>query len=128
MRLLIDTHAFLWFVLADPQLSKTAHGLIADKSNERFISPACYWEVAVKASVGKYNLTTPHEQFFQSAINTIGLTILPIEPKHTAIVAGLPFHHRDSFDRLLIAQALSEGVPIVSADRIIDSYGVPRHW
>lgn len=128
MRLLLDTHALLWFVLADSQLSKTVHGLIADKSNERLISPACFWEVAIKGSTGKYSLTMPHEQFFISAINTIGLKILPIEPKHTAVVATLPFHHRDPFDRLLIAQALSEGVPIVSADKAIDVYGVARHW
>ncbi len=128
MRLLLDTHTFLWFVLADAQLSKTARALLSDSQHQQLISPVCYWEVAIKSSVSKYKLSMPHEQFFTRAIQTIGLVVLPIEPKHTEVVATLPFHHRDPFDRLLVAQSLAEGIPVVSADGIFDAYGVRRLW
>lgn len=128
MRLLLDTHSFLWFVLADPQLSTAAAGLISSPQNERLISPTCYWEVAIKSSIGKYQLAIPHEQFFTSSILRTGVKVLPIEPKHTAVVSQLPFHHRDPFDRLLIAQALAEAIPIVSSDKTLDRYGVQRLW
>ena len=128
MRLLLDTHTFLWFVLGDSQLSQTAMSLIVGPANEKWISPACYWEVAIKVSIGKYTLPVPHEVFFETAIRLNGFGVFPIEPKHTAIVATLPFHHKDPFDRLLIAQAMAEGIPLVSADDAFDPYGVQRLW
>ena len=128
MRLLLDTHAFLWFVLGDSQLSQTAKSLIVDPANDNWISPVCYWEVAIKVSIGKYTLPVLHEVFFETAIRLNGFGVLPIEPKHTAIVATLPFHHKDPFDRLLIAQAMAEGIPLVSADVAFDPYGVQRLW
>jgi PIN domain nuclease of toxin-antitoxin system len=84
MRLLLDTHPLLWFALNDPSLSGTAMGLILDPAHEKFVSPASYWEIAIKISVGKYSLAVPYEDFFRGAIDDNGFRILPIEPRHTA--------------------------------------------
>jgi PIN domain nuclease of toxin-antitoxin system len=92
------------------------------------VSPASYWEIAIKISVGKYSLAVPYEDFFRGAIDDNGFRLLPIEPRHTAALTTLPYHHKDPFDRLLIAQAMVEGVPLVSADSAFDAYGVTRLW
>jgi PIN domain nuclease of toxin-antitoxin system len=128
MRLLLDTHAFLWYALNDPQLSSSARGLILDPSNEVLVSPASYWEIAIKIGVGKYALHEPYETFMQRGIFGNGFDILPIELKHTAVLTMLPFHHRDPFDRLLVAQAMVEQVPILGADTVFDAYPVSRLW
>ncbi len=128
MKLLLDTHAFLWFVLNDPQLSATARAHIEDPANTCYISPASYWEIAIKMSIGKYTLTVPHDQFFETAIADNGFVILHIEPRHTVVVATLPFHHRDPFDRLIVAQAIVEGMPLVSVEPTLDVYGIQRIW
>lgn len=77
---------------------------------------------------GEYSLTVSHEVFFETALRVNGFEVLHIEPKHTAIVSALPFHHRDPFDRLLIAQALSEGMPVISSDSVLDLYAIQRLW
>lgn len=105
MRLLLDTHAFLWFVLNDPQLSVTAQNVIADPANDILISPASYWEIAIKVALGKLDLHASYDDFMQHGIIDNDMEILPIEPKHTSRLTTLPLHHRDPFDRLLIAQA-----------------------
>jgi PIN domain nuclease of toxin-antitoxin system len=128
MRLLLDTHAFLWYALNDPQLSSSARVLILDPSNGVLVSPASYWEIAIKISVGKYALHEPYEAFMRRAIFGNGFGILSIEPKHTAVLTTLPIHHRDPFDRLLIAQAMVEQVPILGADTAFDAYPVTRLW
>lgn len=128
MRLLFDTHAFLWFVLGDSQLSPDALSAILDDTHEKFVSPASYWEIAIKISLGKYNLATPYDEFFQKGIFDNGFDVLPIEINHTTILTTLPFHHRDPFDHLLIAQALAEGMTLISRDGQLDAYGVPRLW
>ena len=128
MRLLLDTHAFLWFILDDPKLSETAKDLISDGENAVEISPASYWEIAIKISLGKYALPEPYGSFMERELATNHFGILPIEPKHTAILTELPFHHRDPFDRLLVAQAICERIPLVSVDPALDAYAVPRLW
>ena len=128
MRLLLDTHAFLWMSLDDPQLSRPAHDLIADTDNELLLSPASYWELAIKVSLGKYRLAEPLDEFVNREVQRNGVTILPIQPAHAARVAGLPFHHRDPFDRLLIAQAMIDQAALVSKDTVFDNYGVQREW
>jgi PIN domain nuclease of toxin-antitoxin system len=128
MRLLLDTHSFLWFVLNDPQLSAAARKAISDPANDVFISPATYWEIAIKVRTGKYVLAGSYENFIQHNIDANDFEILPIEVKHTAVVAVLPLHHRDPFDRLLIAQALVEDLTLVSNEALFDSYGVRRLW
>jgi PIN domain nuclease of toxin-antitoxin system len=128
MRLLLDTHSFLWFVLNEPQLSSTAQSLIGDPANDILISPATYWEIAIKVRLGKLDLHAPYHDFMQRGIVGNDFEILPIEPRHTSVLTTLPLHHRDPFDRLLVAQAQIEAIPVVSADAALDPYGVQRLW
>jgi PIN domain nuclease of toxin-antitoxin system len=126
--LLLDTHAFLWFVLNDSSLSATARTLIIDPQNDILISPATYWEIAIKVSIGKFRLSGPFADFMEQQIAQNDLTVLPITVAHAAVVASLPFHHQDPFDRLLIAQSIEENIPVLSADRALDAYPVTRLW
>jgi PIN domain nuclease of toxin-antitoxin system len=128
MRVLLDTHAFLWFVLGDQKLSATARTYIEDVNHEKLISPAAYWEIAIKISLGKYTLQQPYEDFLTAGIDGNGFLILAIEPRHTAALTHLPFHHRDPFDRLIVAQAMIEQVPLVSGDPVLDAYPITRIW
>ena len=128
MRMLLDTHAFLWFVLGDLQLSSTARRHIEDPGNEKLVSPASYWEIAIKISLKKYTLSQSYETFMQKGIEDNGFIILAIEPKHTAVLTSLPFHHRDPFDRLIIAQAMTEQMPVISGDAAFAAYPVTRIW
>jgi PIN domain nuclease of toxin-antitoxin system len=128
MTVLLDTQAFLWFALGDERLSDVAKSTILDASNKKAISPASFWEIAIKISLGKYLLHEPYEAFMHRGIEGNGFDILAIEPKHTAAVANLPFHHRDPFDRLLVAQSLVEQIPLVSSDSLLDAYGITRLW
>jgi PIN domain nuclease of toxin-antitoxin system len=128
VRLLLDTHAFLWFITDHPQLSATAKALIEDPNSEILVSPASYWETAIKVSIGKYPLTAPFETFITQGIDGNGFTILPIEPRHAAVLTTVPFHHRDPFDRMLVAQAQVEKISVVSIDAILDQYGINRLW
>ena len=128
MRVLLDTHTFLWFALDDASLGAAARASIVDPGTEKLISPAPYWEIAIKMSTGKLRLGQPFEQFMHAGIEGNGFTVLPITVKHAAVVATLPFHHRDPFDRLLVAQALAEDIPVATADAVFDRYGVRRVW
>ncbi len=128
MRVLLDTHAFLWFITDDPKLSATAKAVIADPNNEILISPASYWEIAIKCSIGKYPLNASFEAFIVQGIDGNGFIILPIEPKHTAALTNMPFHHRDPFDRLLVAQCMTEAIDVISNDAVLDAYGIRRLW
>jgi PIN domain nuclease of toxin-antitoxin system len=128
VRVLLDTHTFLWAVLDDPRLSDNARALMLNADNELLVSPASYWEIAIKISVGKYEIDDDFETFMERQTVYSEFTLLPISVKHVAVVATLPFHHRDPFDRLLIAQAISEGIPIVSTDHALDLYSVARIW
>lgn len=101
MRLLLDTHAFLWFVLGETRLSDTAKSYILDRANTKLVSPVSYWEIAIKISLKKYTLNESYVAFMQRGIFGNGFVILTIEPKHTTVLTTLPFHHRDPFDRLL---------------------------
>jgi len=128
VKLLLDTHAFLWFLLNDDRLSNDAQSLIATPENDLLLSSASCWEIAIKISLGKYSLGESLETFLTREIVENRLTMLPITVKHVSVVAELPFHHRDPFDRLLIAQAISEQIPILSADAVFDLYQVARIW
>ncbi|MEY4612725.1 MAG: hypothetical protein RL179_698 [Planctomycetota bacterium] len=128
MRAILDTHAFLWFITNDPKLSSTARVLIADPSNEILISPASYWEIAIKIKLGKYPISVPYLTLITEGIDNNGFKILPIEPKHTAKLTTLDLHHHDPFDRLMAAQAMVEGISMVSADVAFDLYSVHRIW
>ena len=128
MRLLLDTYAFLWFFIDDPQLSTAAKSLITDPRNEVLVSPASYWEVAIKVSLGKYPLTVPFEEFWAAGINGSGFVVLPIGLPHAAILSSLPMHHKDPFDRMIISQAIAEQIPVISTDSAFNPYDVTRLW
>jgi len=128
LRVLLDTHSLLWFYLDDPKLSDLAKSIILDSSHVKYVSPASYWELAIKIQKKKYSLTKPFEEAMREAIDLNGFEHLPIEPRHTALLITMDAHHRDPFDRLIVAQALSEGLSILSADSQLDLYGVTRIW
>lgn len=128
MNLLLDTQALLWFVLDDTQLSKRARESIVDANALVFVSPASLWEISIKISLGKYALPAPFASFWDTQLQINNFTLVPISISHTAQAAGLPFHHRDPFDRLIIAQSLVEGLPVVSSDGMFDRYDIERMW
>ena len=128
MRALLDTHAFLWFILDDPRLSSRARSIIADTGNVIAVSPACLWEIAIKISLGKYSLNVSFGPFMEEQMGANRLELLPILVPHLAVLTTLPFHHRDPFDRLLIAQTIAEGFPILSSDAKLDAYQAARIW
>jgi PIN domain nuclease of toxin-antitoxin system len=128
MRILLDTHTFLWFVLKDPQLSRLADTLIAEPTNDIIVSPATYWEIAIKVGKKKLDLLAPYDDFMKQGIDGNDFKILPIETKHTSLLTTMPMHHKDPFDRLIISQALAEQIPVVSVDLEFDAYGVTRLW
>jgi PIN domain nuclease of toxin-antitoxin system len=127
MNLLIDTHTFLWFVNDDSQLSTAATALL-ESDNTVLLSIASLWEIAIKVSIGKLTLSQPFEQFMSEQLVLNDMTVLPIRIVDCHQLIGLPFHHRDPFDRIIIAQALVGGMPVVSIDTAFDAYDVDRLW
>lgn len=128
MKLLLDTHIFVWFIAGNLKLSLTARTLIEDLANTKFVSVASLWEIAIKYSLGKLDLTDEFDVLIPKQIEINGFEILPIETVHLSKLISLPFHHRDPFDRLLIAQSISENMQIISVDEIFDSYTNARLW
>lgn len=128
MKALLDTLAFLWWVADDPSLSRKARAFIADPANDCLLSVASAWELAIKASLGRLALDEEMDRFLPEQLALNGFGVLPIALEHALRVATLPFHHRDPFDRLLAAQALAEGIPVVSSDAVFRRYGVTRLW
>jgi PIN domain nuclease of toxin-antitoxin system len=127
MKFLLDTHTFLWFVNDSPQLSLEAKSLL-ESDVDLLLSVASLWEIAIKTSLGKLTLPETYDKFISQQIALNDVEILPISLAHLGVVATLPFHHRDPFDRLLVAQAIVERVSIVSADSSFDAYAVSREW
>jgi len=128
VKVLLDTHTLLWHFFDDPQLSATADAVIAHPQSEVFVSAASYWELAIKLSSRKLKLQVSFLDFIQEAIIDNGFTILPVEPRHANELVALPYHHRDPFDRLLVAQAIVEAMDIVSIGPQFDAYPVRRIW
>jgi PIN domain nuclease of toxin-antitoxin system len=128
VRLLLDTHTLYWYIEGAPQIKATTQKLIQDVSNKILLSPVSYWEIAIKVSLGRWKLNRSYLDFIDLALNQYGFEVLAILPTHTAAVVELPFHHRDPFDRLLVAQALVEKVAIISNDPALDAYGITRLW
>lgn len=128
MNYLLDTHSFLWFITADKALSTNAKTLIEDPNNTIFLSLASVWEMAIKSSLGKLTIPQPFAAFIIKQLNDNSFSLLPITLAHASIVSTSPFHHRDPFDRLLIAQALHEKMPIIGNENIFDLYGITRKW
>jgi PIN domain nuclease of toxin-antitoxin system len=124
MRLLLDANSFLWWVTSSARLSEAARQAIADDANEVAVAIGSLWEIAIKRSLGK--LQFPHD--FETVLRDEGFSLLPIAYAHLRVLETLPLHHRDPFDRLLIAQSLAERIPIVTNDKSFASYGVEIVW
>ncbi len=124
MRILLDTQVWLWMLMSPDRLCAQGRDLVEDPSNELLLSAASTWEIAIKASLGRLELPGPPEAAIPEMIESSQVTPLPILLPHTLRVAALPRHHRDPFDRLLVAQAQLEAVPILTADARIGAYDV----
>ena len=128
MRLLLDSHALIWYVDQDHLVSRAAHAVIGDPTNDLLLSAATIWEVSIKLSLGKLTLSLPFRQWMSQAMSDLGVAVLPITVEYADVQASLPNHHRDPFDRLLVAQAQVENLPLVSNDSVFDRYGITRLW
>jgi PIN domain nuclease of toxin-antitoxin system len=128
VRLLLDTHAFLWFVWDDPQLSATAKSAIEDAANQKLLSIASCWEIAIKAGNGKLSLGAAANAFLPRELARNSFDLLDITLTHATAVETLPQHHKDPFDRLLVVQAQLEGMSLVSVDTAFDAYKIARIW
>jgi PIN domain nuclease of toxin-antitoxin system len=128
MRVLIDTHVFLWWVEGDHALPVKARAALANQDNECLFSLVSAWELAIKAGLGKLKLAIPVRRYVTEHIAANGFRMLEIRMAHVGRVESLPARHGDPFDRLLIAQALEEKLPVVTADPVFRDYGVKRIW
>jgi PIN domain nuclease of toxin-antitoxin system len=128
VRYLLDAHTLLWSQDDTGKLSAAARNALTDPAHERLLSVATIWEIGIKVALGKLRLSKSFCVWVQAAMTDLVLTELPIAIEHVERQMGLPFHHRDPFDRLLAAQSLTEAVPLISSDTIFDSYGVVRLW
>ncbi len=125
---LLDTHSLLWWLTDDPALSKKARRVIEESGNEILVSAASAWEIATKVRLGKLPTATDLAAHFEAQIALEGFRSLPISLHHAIRAGFLPAHHKDPFDRMLIAQAQAENIPIISNEELFDSYGVRRIW
>ncbi|MCI0695021.1 type II toxin-antitoxin system VapC family toxin [candidate division KSB1 bacterium] len=128
MRVLLDTHAFLWLMVDDPRLSVTAKTTFTNVANEIYLSLASAWEMAIKSSLQKIKLPLPVKDYIITRSQAHQIKLLNINLDHLAIVEALPLHHRDPFDRLLIAQSIFETLTILFDDQFFDSYSIQRIW
>ncbi len=128
MKLLLDTHAFLWFIAGDIQLDNHARQLIENLDNERHLSIASIWEITIKSSLGRLTAPTPPSALIREHVWSNAISLLGILPEHLDILHDLSYHHKDPFDRLMIAQALHEEMVIVTKDQMFNLYDVPTQW
>lgn len=127
MKLLLDTHAFLWFMKGE-NLSQKAQDAFLAIDNDLYLSAASYWEICIKHSLGKLDLDKDWNEVFDREMLLNGIKWLPIEKEHSQGIIALPMIHRDPFDRLLIAQAYAEGMTLLTADSNIEQYDIPTIW
>jgi PIN domain nuclease of toxin-antitoxin system len=128
MNLLLDTHAFLWFIDGNVKLSQRARELIEDPQNVKLVSIASLWEIGLKMSLGRLELAQPFEELLPRQMEVNGFGVLPLRISHIARIIALPFHHRDPFDRMLVAQCAAEDLALVSLDSAFDQYSIRRLW
>jgi PIN domain nuclease of toxin-antitoxin system len=128
LRVLLDTHTLIWWMTTDPHLSKSARDLIEEKSNTSLVSAVSAWEIATKVRLGRLPAAAELVQNFVADLARERIDILAVTADHGIRAGLLPGPHQDPFDRMLIAQALAENIPIVSNDRALDGYGVRRLW
>ena len=127
MAYLLDTHTFLWFLEGNDQLSDSAKQAIEDRGQFKYVSIISFWEIAIKISLKKLDLTVPEKELKIHAIKN-GFEILPLTFDHTSGVVDLPLYHRDPFDRMIISQALTENLTVITRDQYFDSYPVHILW
>ena len=128
MKALLDTHVFLWWIMDDARLSLYIRDFIADEGNDLFLSSASCWEIAIKTKIGRLKLPDNPEKFIPDQMIANNISGLPIQLVHALHVYNLPDHHRDPFDRMLVAQARIEKIPIITNDRLIADYDVKILW
>ena len=128
MKVLLDTHTFLWWITDHPQLSPRVREIIGDGNNELFVSAATGWEITIKTKLGRLQLPDEPQRFILEQLSLNAIQSLPIQMSHALHVFTLPDHHRDPFDRILISQAQLEGLPILTADPQIALYPVEIIW
>jgi PIN domain nuclease of toxin-antitoxin system len=128
MKVLLDTHTFLWWITDHPKLPSRVREIIGDGNNELFVSAASGWEIAIKAQLGRLQLPDEPQRFILEQLSLNAIQSLPIQISHALHVFSLPNHHRDPFDRILISQAQLEGLPILTADPQISLYPVEVIW
>lgn len=128
MKILLDTHAFLWFIAGNEQLHSHARTVIEDETNERYLSIAAVWEITIKSSLGRLTVPLPPSRLVREHAWTNAIDLLSVTPEHLDTLYQLPYHHNDPFDRILIAQAKSEEMTLLTRDRAFDAYGVRTAW
>ena len=128
MKYLLDTHSLVWFFAGHPNLSNKVREIMEDDNHQKLISLVSVWEMGIKQSKGKFNLSLPLEDYINNKIKLEDFDLLPIKLNHVSLITSLPFHHNDPFDRLLIAQSIIENIPILSKDIAFDAYDVNRLW
>jgi PIN domain nuclease of toxin-antitoxin system len=128
VKVLIDTHALIWLAEDSPDLSAVARQVAIENDHSLFCSVASVWEIAIKLSLGKLRMSIPLDGSFERLLEKSGFRIISVEYSHAARVGMLPWHHRDPFDRLLVAQAMVEGMSLLSHDDQLDAYGIHRIW
>jgi len=128
MNVLLDTHAFLWAIAGDKKLSKTARKIFLDPANRLFFSAASMWEICIKISLEKLALKSGWFKNIQNEMSTNAIQWLPVEMQHCVELTKLPFHHRDPFDRMLVAQARAEDLQVLSRDVRLSAYDIECIW
>lgn len=128
MKVLVDTHTFLWNIIADHRSSAKAKQILRSDDHELVFSLVSLWEIAIKIKTGKLNTIGSSVSYIRNEMNAYGMELLPIRYEHILALEHLPHHHSDPFDRLLIAQATAESLPILTADKIFKSYNVKLVW
>jgi PIN domain nuclease of toxin-antitoxin system len=128
MRVLLDTHAFIWLVQDTAQLSAAARALVRNPETEPLVSIVSLWEMAIKSNKGSLDLAHPLPRFVDEGLRVHAIGLLNVQLDHVVRFEQLPRHHKDPFDRMIAAQALEEDLPIIGRDRMLDEYGVDRRW
>ena len=128
MKVLFDTHAFFWIISNDPRLSSSARDVFVRSENEIVLSVASIWEILLKAATGKFPFPRPAGSFLRAELKKTSVAVLPITLQHVLRLEQLPLHHRDPFDRIILAQAMEEQIPVVSADSKFQLYPVNVLW
>ena len=128
MKVLLDTHVFLWAISEDPRLSSSARKIFTAADSENLLSVASVWEILVKAEAGRLPFPRPASSYLRTQLRKTSTAVLPILLSHVLRLESLPLHHRDPFDRIILAQALEEEIPVVSADSKFHLYPIEVLW